>query len=182
MKKLLLAAIALVFIVSCQKTNNNGSGTGGNNNNGGGNNGNGNGNPTPTTTQFKGEFIPNWQSDTLRGDVLDSNNQYTGEIDSIITFSIKDTSFIEYEGKRYYIWVEALFDWNVSPFVPNDCLYTNIAISPTLDLNDAVSYATFNSAQPYRCLDQQGNWTYRSQQLLLNDWEHFKKVAFGFYD
>lgn len=138
------------------------------------------GNPNNPSQQSKAYFIPNWYSgDTLLGYELDSTNQSTGYVDTIFTLTIKDTSFVVYKGKRYYIWTEPIAA--IDTFEPDADQYGNCVISPTTDIKDAISESWLNIAVPHKHKDLQGNWSYTRQSIIVNDWTNFKKVNFGYY-
>lgn len=135
---------------------------------------------TPTPSGAVAKFMPNWwNNDTLYGTELDANNTPTGKYDTIITKTVNDTSFIVYRGKQYYIWVEPATATDT--FKTDKQQYVNIVISPDKNINNAISKSLLNSASGHKYKDQQGNWSYQSQAIMLNDWKNFKKVNMGFY-
>lgn len=171
MNKVLFMAVML-WLAGCTKPGNPPT-TPGNNNPSNPNNPN-----NPTTAQA--HFIPNWYSgDTLYGTILDNMNQWTGDYDTIFTLTIKDTSFIIYKSKRYYIWKEPLLATDT--FVNNESTYVNCVVSPTTNIADAISESALNGAMPHKYIDAQGNWSYTIQSIVLNDWKKFAKVNGGVY-
>lgn len=175
MRNLLFFLVVFFSFAACKKNNTPVTPTSNNNPSNPGNPNNPN-NPGRQTAWY----IPNWYSgDTLVGDVLDSMNQFTGERDTIFTLTVNDTSFIVYRSQKYYIWTESIF--GTDTFVSDAQQYTNCRIGTAPDSAHIVSSSTMNSVGPHKYKDQQGNWTYQRQQIMLGDWKHFRKVNFGHY-
>lgn len=126
------------------------------------------------------KFIPNWyNNDTLIAIVLDSLNHAKG-YDTIITKTANDTSYIIYKNKQYYIWREPFV--STDTMLPNQKQYSNIYISPTTNKAQAISKSGLNTAVPYKYKDQQGNWSYQAQGMMINDQNtSFPKTSMGYY-
>lgn len=144
--------------------------------------------PTPTTPSNPStpggantRFIPNWKGgDTLLGAITDNSGNFTGDYDTVYTEAVNDTSFVIYQGVRYYVWWEGL---NPNDTFKSDKLqYSNVVFSTTTQKSGAISFNAGNSASPHMYKDQQGVVKHQKQSVMFND---RSKVNFkgwnGFY-
>lgn len=131
--------------------------------------------PSPTTPSNPSNppaatrsYIPNWKGgDTLLGAITDNSGNFTGQYDTVYTDVVNDTSFVIYQGVRYYVWWEGL---NANDTFKADRLqYSNVVFSPTTNKSAAVSFNAGNSAVPHMYRDQQGNVNHQKQSVMFND-------------
>jgi|GEM_PF-6513565 len=128
-------------------------------------------NPNPTPTNTTARFIPNWQRDTLHVPLADVNGDFVYDStswkmlhDTIITYSINDTSFVEHNGIRYYLWWESIL--NTDTFVNNDFVYVNCMVSLSTTPNSEINEYLM-SAYPYKYYDEDLKaWGQQSQRLF----------------
>lgn len=141
-------------------------------------------NPKPVMPT-NSRFIPNWQRDTLYGLCIDVNGDFiidpvSGDYlkDSVITYSINDTSFVEYEGKRYYLWWNPLI--STDTFINNDNSYGNCSISTTKDTTGVVNkYQVI--AVPGKYWDDFYNTLAKQQQAIMGHNFSTKYKVFNSY-
>lgn len=134
MRYAILIALAL-FAVACKKgtttpvTPNTPSNTNPSNNPNNPNN--------PNSTVYWSHYLPNWKTDTLTGEIADTNLINQGIwYDTIFTETVNDTSFIIHKGIRYYIWTMSLT--GLDTFVNDELVYFNIFINTKPDTAGAI--------------------------------------------
>lgn len=85
-------------------------------------------NPTPIPASNSGLYwIPNWQTDTLLGMLMPSQ-----EWDTMYSYSRNDTSFVNYKGVEYYIWIDTKY----TPYKENNEAYPLCYVGTTAMNND----------------------------------------------
>lgn len=109
--------------------------------------------------------------------IIDSNGLWV--IDTIITYTVNDTSFIEHQGVRYYLWWNPAF--NTDTFVNNEKTYGNCAVSTTKDTSGIVNQYNVG-AFPHRYWDKFYNdWGHQKQTLLGHSFHPTYKVWNSYY-
>lgn len=142
------------------------------------------GQPVPNPTNAR--FIPNWQRDTLVGQCVDINGQWVTDPvngsfikDTLVTYSVNDTSFIVHDGVRYYLWWKPML--NVDTFVNNSDFYANCAISKTPDTTGIVNKYNIG-VSPGRYWDEfYNNWATQPQILMGHNFSTKYKIFNSYY-
>lgn len=118
-----------------------------------------------TTYMPASRFIDNWH----KGDTLYTSYPTQAGIieDTMFTDNVNDTSFIIYKGVRYYIW--AIPKYSTDTLLANDQVFSNVAVSRTYNVKDAISYERRNNALPYKYVDKNGKVGYQKQWFILYD-------------
>lgn len=138
-------------------------------------------NPNPNPSNTTARFIPNWNRDTLHAALVDANGNFVLDTatleqlyDTIITYSINDTSFVEYSGIRYYLWWEAIAFTDT--FVNNSNSYGNCMLSLSTAPKSEINQFQLGAA-PYRYWNTNLNtWSYQRQLLMGFDFYVYHKT------
>lgn len=141
-------------------------------------------NATPVTP-ITSRFIPNWQRDTLiagcvdiQGNIIHDTNTGDAVIDTLITYSINDTSFIQHGNQRYYLWWSPIT--SLDSFKNNESIYVNCQVSTTKDTTGLINASL--SVRPYRYWDVfYNNWATQKQNVNGYGFHKKYKVQFNFY-
>lgn len=154
-----LILIILVVIVSCKKKTNPVTP----------------GNPTNTPTSVTpttARFIPNWRTDTLvayfvdiQGNVIYDTATSEPVYDTLLTYTVNDTSFIEHSKIRYYLWWEPYS--GLDSFENNAQSYYSCVISTARDTTGVIASGV--GVRPYR------NW-----DNFYNDWKYTRQDLWGY--
>lgn len=137
-------------------------------------------NPNPNPNNTTPRFIPNWKRDTLHAALVDANGNFIIDsntleqlYDTVLTYSINDTSFVEYNGIRYYLWWEAIV--STDTFVNNSDSYGNCMLSLSTAPNSEINQFQLG-ALPYRHWNNNLNtWSYQRQVILGFDFYVYHK-------
>lgn len=157
MKNYLLLSLCIIAF-SCKKSNNNPPAT-----------------PTNPTTNIWKHFVPNWRYDTI---VSYDNNLPPKHSDTLITNSVNDTSYVIYKGKQYYIWTEAISQYDT--FKTDLQVYANCIISPTLKTSDNIAPNLQVIAQPYK-YKSYNHYDSTKQSLEIGNKINFDTLVTGIY-
>lgn len=125
--------------------------------------------PPTTPVVIYSRFIPNWQRDTLHGQCVDINNDWIYDsngnqvYDTIVTYSVNDTSFIEHDNTVYYLWWKPAFATDT--FENNQQTYVNCQIGTSPDTSASINKYNVG-ASPYRYWnDTYNGWSPQKQSL-----------------